>query len=94
MKGVEAQRHRSPRQEEPWSKVVFLSPGVPDQGSSHSLCLQLSLLGEHLFVIKFFFFFFRAIPIAYGGSQDRGLIGATAASLHHSGSNARSEQHL
>ena len=35
---------------------------------------------------NFFFFFclFRAAPAAYGGSQARGRIGATAASLHHS----------
>ena len=34
----------------------------------------------------FFFFFclFRATPVAYGGSQARGQIGATAASPHHS----------
>ena len=37
---------------------------------------------------------FRAVPTAYGGSQARGLIGATAASLHHSHSNARTEPHL
>ena len=29
--------------------------------------------------------------MAYGGSQGRGLIGATAAGLHHSHSNVRSE---
>ena len=33
----------------------------------------------------------RATPAAYGGSQARGQIGATASSLHHSHSNARSE---
>ena len=37
------------------------------------------------------FFLFRAAPMAYGGSQARGLMGATAASLRHSHSNARSE---
>ena len=42
----------------------------------------------------FFFFFFRAALAAYGGSQARGLIGAIAAGLHHSHSNARSELHL
>ena len=31
---------------------------------------------------------------AYGSSQARGLIGAAAASLHHSHSNAGSEPHL
>ena len=42
----------------------------------------------------FFFFFFRAAPAAYGSSQARGPVGATAASLHHSYNNARSELHL
>ena len=42
----------------------------------------------------FFLFFSRAIPMAYGGSQARGLIRAVAAGLHHSHSNARSELHL
>ena len=45
--------------------------------------------------ISFFFFVFlpfsRAAPAAYGGSQARGLIGAVAASLHQSHSNAGSE---
>ena len=40
------------------------------------------------------FCLFRATPVAYGGSQARGLIRATAAPLHHSHSNARSELHL
>ena len=45
----------------------------------------------------FFFFFFclfaiaRAAPMAYGGSQARGQIGAVATSLHQSHSNTRSE---
>ena len=42
------------------------------------------LMGEHTF---FFFFVFRAAPVAYGRSQAWGLIGAVAASLHHSHSN-------
>ena len=40
-----------------------------------------------------FFFFFMATPMAYG-SQARGPIGATVASLHHSHSNAGSEPWL
>ena len=38
------------------------------------------------FFLSFLFFFlhFRAAPPAYGGSQARGQIGATAAGLHHS----------
>ena len=42
----------------------------------------------------FVFCLFRAAPVAYGGSQARGPIRATAASLHHSHNNARSEPHL
>ena len=49
--------------------------------------------GNDEFKKIFFVFssFFRAAPVAYGGSQSRGLIGATATGLHHSHSNARSE---
>jgi len=46
---------------------------------------------------SFFFFFLgpvRATPAAYGGSQARGQIRATASGLRHSHSNARSELHL
>ena len=46
----------------------------------------------HLFF--YLFAFSRAVPEAYGGSQARGLIGAAAAGLHQSHSNAGSEQHL
>ena len=38
-----------------------------------------------------FFFFFRATPTAYGGSQARSPVGAAAACLHQSHSNAGSE---
>ena len=49
----------------------------------------------YLFFVLFHFFgLFRTTPAAYGGSQARGLIGATAASLHHSHSDAGSEPHL
>ena len=44
--------------------------------------------------IFFFFLPFRAAPMAYGGSQARGPIGATAAGLHHSHSNTRYEPRL
>ena len=39
----------------------------------------------------FFFFLFRDIPAAYGGSQARGEMGAVAASLPHGHSNARTK---
>ena len=47
-----------------------------------------------LVTILFRFAFFRASPMAHGSSQTRGLIGAAAASLCHSHSNARSKPHL
>ena len=49
-----------------------------------------------LFVCLFvcLFCLFRATHEAYGGSQAKGQIGAVAASLCHSHSNAGSELHL
>ena len=44
-----------------------------------------------LFFLVFFFLHFKASPAAYGNSQARGPIGAVAAGLYHSHSNARSE---
>ena len=38
--------------------------------------------GFGFFFLVFFFWFFRAAPAANGGSQARGLIGATAAVPH------------
>ena len=51
---------------------------------------------QPIFVCLFvcFLLFFRAPPTAYGGSQARGPIGATAAGLCQSLSNTRSELHL
>ena len=43
------------------------------------------------FIVVVYFCFFWGKPTAYGGFQARGLIGATAASLRHSHSNARSK---
>ena len=40
------------------------------------------------------FFFFRAVPAAYGDSQARGRIGAVAAGLDHSPSNTGSKLRL
>ena len=45
-------------------------------------------------IYTFFFFFFRALLMAYRGSQARGRLGAVAAGLHHSHSSAGSEPHL
>ena len=48
------------------------------------------------YFILFFglFVFSKATPAAYGGSQARGRIGATAAGLHQSHSNTGSEPRL
>ena len=47
-----------------------------------------------IIIIIIFFAISRAAPVACGGSQARGLIGAVAASLSHSHSNAESEPRL
>ena len=47
-----------------------------------------------MFYLFVYFCLFRAAPEVYGGSLARGPIGATAAGLHHSHSNARPEPHL
>ena len=65
---------------------LLVLPSPEDRFSSASFPLSF----------KFFFlplFFFR-MPVAYGSSQAKGPIGAEAASLHHSHSNARLEPRL
>ena len=54
-------------------------------------CMSQVTLGFFLF---FIFGLFRAATKAYGGSQARGQIRATAAGLHHSHSNPRPERCL
>ena len=53
-----------------------------------------SNLGWMILFLLFFFLIFMPVPVAYGGSQVRGQIGAGAAGLHHSHSKAGSEPHL
>ena len=57
------------------------------------LPLSITFFFSFLFFFSSFVFF-RAVSVAYGGSQARGLFGATAVGLHHSHINARSEPHL
>ena len=67
------------------------------QGPPQNLSITHVYTVSHLFTFLFIFLSFcpfRAAPAAYGGSQARGRIGATAADLHHSLSNARSEPRL
>ena len=68
-------------------------------GTSSTSCdKHLTVLNEKntMTQSKFFGLFAlpRATPVAYGGSQARGLIGAVAAGLHQSHSNVGSEPHL
>ena len=55
---------------------------------------NLCVILHYSYFLFFFFSPFRAALSAYGGSQAWGPFGATAADLHHSHSNARSELHL
>ena len=63
---------------------------------SPRLCFSArGLINTHTPSQDFFFllFFFSSAPVAYGDSQARGWIGAAAAGLHHSHSNAGSLTH-
>ena len=60
-------------------------------GTSTSTCAYSIPISLGFFCLFFAFLLFRAVLMVYGSSQDRGQIGATTASLHHSHSNARSE---
>ena len=59
--------------------------------------IKIFYVKMHNYSKSLFFFFFClfatswAAPLAYGGSQARGLIGAIATDLHQNHSNARSE---
>ena len=44
--------------------------------------------------LYYYYFLFRATPVAYGSFQARGQIRATAAGLHYSHTTTRSEDHL
>ena len=74
-----------------------LNPSGPAFGSHDSSEIApVNCLGFHLpfFFLFLFFAISWAAPEAYGSCQDRGLIGAAAAGLHHRHSNARSEPRL
>ena len=55
---------------------------------------RISLYGSIYLFIYFVLCSFRAALVAYGGSQDRDVIGAVAAILRQSHSNTRSELRL
>ena len=73
--------------------------------TSFIISLKEVHVGKELWreISRYFFFYFlfflsfclfRAEHMAYGGSQAMGLIGTTAAGLHHSHSNTGTEPHL
>ena len=72
---------------------------IPDQLTYGDVLKILQHLNKYrqigLWFLFFFFFWpFRAAAMAYGGSQAKGPIEATAASLCHSHSNAELEPSL
>ena len=79
-----------------FSSVLF-TDFVGDLPFPHNLRIlpqEIAQNQSNLNELFFFFWFFRAVLAAYGGSQARGPIGATAATaagLLHSHSNIRSE---
>ena len=59
---------------------------------SQSPCLMFVFSILFYFFLLYFFAISWATPVAYGGSQARGQIGAVASSLHQSPSNSGSER--
>ena len=85
----------------PWSPQVLQPPSLEPAVlwlRLGALVCRVLLPDGVFFVFLFFLFclfvFSRAAPVAYGGFQARGPIGAIAAGLYHSHSNIRSEPHL
>ena len=61
--------------------------GPPKKGLDNDYRMVISNKRDDM---TYYFFLFRATPVAYGNSQATGQIGATVAGLHHSHSNAKS----
>ena len=74
------------------NKVLSEVLGAPEFGGD-AIPPALNTFSSFFFFL-FSFFFSRAAPTAYGGSQARGLIGASAAGLCHHYSNAGSKPRL
>ena len=64
--------------------VGFFSFLFPWLISSFMALWSEKILENFFFFLIFSFLLFKAAPVAYAGSQARGLIRATAANLHHS----------
>ena len=67
--------------------------GQPRPDSSVLFAEEAKLFCE-VCLLSLLFFFGGASPAAHGSSQARSPLGAAAAGLHHSHSNAGSEPHL
>ena len=81
------------RDRAPATAVTMLDPSL--LGFKRTLRSQFYFILFYLFIYLFCLFAFSwAASAAYGGSQARVLIRATATGLHHSHSQARSELHL
>ena len=74
----------------PWWPHCGCFPYVKTLSVPKAVLWGLGGLGLQL-IFFFFFCLFRAASVAYGGSQARDLIGAVAAGLCHSHTNARCE---
>ena len=72
---------------------LSLNPIICKMGRKE-LRLHIKITACNFIYIYIYILLFRATPVAYGGSQARDQIGAAAAGLHQSHSNARSEPHL
>ena len=82
-----------------WTRPTLSSAAATRAGKDSVLLSQhqeFKATGANRLKNKFFFSvsLFRAKALAYKGSQARALIRATAASLHHSHSNTKSEPRL
>ena len=77
--------------------MITTFPNITQMGSRITkVQIQVDWFQNPCYLFVYFFCHFsfcllRAAPAAYEGFQARGQIGAIAASLHHSNSNARSE---
>ena len=83
----------------PKSQSMLPPPSAPRQPQVCSLCLGVCFCSVDrfictIFTIFYFICLFRVTLMAYGGSQARGWIRATASGLHHSHSNMGSKSHL
>ena len=73
-----------------WNKIKAGAPFWPSRSTNKPFLGSWNPCSAHsrafllFFLFCFFFFFSRAAPMAYGGSQARGWIGAVAMGLHHS----------